>query len=101
MAQVYLIKASIDVLRESPALEIVKQFVNLDMGEILIFEPNIKKLPSILGKVVNLYTIVKSLLIADVIVVFVDHKEFKSIDFCKYPAELIADARGTTHEPAI
>lgn len=68
-------KADIDDLRESPALEITKRISEGHQGRVLVVEPNIRVLPQGLD---GCYLEgVDEGLKADVIVVLVDHKEFK------------------------
>ncbi|EZQ19854.1 UDP-N-acetyl-D-mannosaminuronic acid dehydrogenase [Halopseudomonas bauzanensis] len=68
-------KADIDDLRESPALGIAKKVAQSHQGEIFIVEPNIQALPQELQGC-KLSSIEKGLQ-AEVVVILVDHKEFK------------------------
>lgn len=73
-------KPDIDDLRESPAVNIAKKMLESQSADILLVEPNIDTLPSLLsaGKLVNLDIALSS---TDVIVaILVGHKEFKDID---------------------
>jgi UDP-N-acetyl-D-mannosaminuronic acid dehydrogenase len=72
-------KADIDDLRESPALFITKSISDTHSGMVIAVEPNIKKLPNLLSENVELMQIEDALREADIIVVLVDHKEFKGI----------------------
>lgn len=74
-------KPDIDDLRESPALNIVK---NLAQGgiNILVIEPNIEKLDETLPENVKLIQMDKSIL-ADIHVILVKHSNFKNISFDK------------------
>ena len=75
-------KPDIDDLRESPALEITKKLSdNLDFN-IMAVEPNIIELPSILDsrKNVRLVSLEKASNEADLIIVLVNHKEFRALD---------------------
>lgn len=69
-------KPDIDDLRESPAVNIAQKMLDADNADILLVEPNIKKLPEKLaaGNLVSLDTAVEQ---ADVLVVLVAHDEFK------------------------
>lgn len=81
-------KPDIDDLRGSPALEIARKIVAEHPGPVQLIEPNVHELPSGLGhgKLTNLADAQ-----ADVHVMLVDHREFKTTD-C--PSGQIVDARG-------
>ena len=83
-------KANIDDLRESPALEIVHKLIKMNIGEIMVCEPNIK------GEIsgVSLYSIEEVINRADVIVVLVDHDEFIKIDQRVLQEKVVIDTRG-------
>jgi UDP-N-acetyl-D-mannosaminuronic acid dehydrogenase len=88
-------KADIDDLRESPALQIVEHLAGLDIADILAVEPNIKALPKKLAeKNVELVTLGAALEEANVIVVLVDHKQFKAADKSQFAKKVIIDTRG-------
>lgn len=70
-------KADIDDLRESPALMIVNKLAKEHPGTVLAVEPNIESLPSSLNAKVVLSSIESAEEKADIIVILVDHKEFK------------------------
>ena len=73
-------KADIDDLRESPALEIVEKIVNLGFGEILIVEPNISRISHEADRSISLTSIEQALLKADVLLILVDHEQFRNLD---------------------
>ena len=88
-------KADIDDLRESPALQIVEELANKDIGDILAVEPNIQAIPSALGdKGVELVSLETALEKANVIVVLVDHKQFKVADSKQFATKVVIDTRG-------
>lgn len=88
-------KADIDDLRESPALDIVKHLAEQGIGRILAVEPNIHELPAALGKAgVELATLEQALEQANVVVVLVDHKHFKSCDKSLFLSKVMIDTRG-------
>ena len=69
-------KPDIDDLRESPAVNIAQKMIEANNAEILLVEPNIKKLPEKLaaGTLVSLSEAVDR---ADVVAILVAHDEFK------------------------
>ena len=88
-------KADIDDLRESPALQIVQELATRDIGDIIAVEPNIKTLPENLSKEgVQLATLEAALEVANVVVVLVDHKEFKAADSTQFSTKVVIDTRG-------
>ena len=88
-------KADIDDLRESPALNIVKDLVAKGVGEIIAVEPNIKQLPdSLKDSGVILSSLENALDKANIIVVLVDHKQFIATDRAQYAAKVVIDTRG-------
>ncbi|WP_372626980.1 UDP-N-acetyl-D-mannosamine dehydrogenase [Arsukibacterium sp.] len=88
-------KADIDDLRESPALDIAKQLLNDNIGEILLVEPNIKKLPAKLANYnAELTTLNNALAKANILVVLVDHKQFKSLQPADVATKVVIDTRG-------
>ena len=88
-------KADIDDLRESPALQIVQELAIRDIGEIIAVEPNIQTLPEKLSKEgVQLATLEAALEVANVVVVLVDHKEFKAADSTRFSTKVVIDTRG-------
>ena len=72
-------KPDIDDLRESPAAEIALKIAGTHLGEVYAVEPNITALPSGWKTKLELKSIDEALAEADVIVLLVDHKEFKLI----------------------
>jgi len=70
-------KADIDDLRESPAMSIASSIKRLHSGKVLAIEPNIKELPP--GVNLDLVSHESALDAADVIVLLVDHREFKGL----------------------
>jgi UDP-N-acetyl-D-mannosaminuronic acid dehydrogenase len=70
-------KPDIDDLRESPALQIAKEVVNLHHGPVLLVEPNATTLPGNLST----YTttpVEDAYATADIHILLVDHSEFKT-----------------------
>ncbi|GAA3912627.1 UDP-N-acetyl-D-mannosamine dehydrogenase [Litoribacillus peritrichatus] len=90
-------KADIDDLRESPALQIVEELAKSDVGQIMVVEPNINdsEMPeTLIQSEVELVTLESALEKANVVVVLVDHKEFKSADRVQFAAKVVIDSRG-------
>ncbi|PPK37751.1 UDP-N-acetyl-D-mannosamine dehydrogenase [Pseudomonas laurylsulfatiphila] len=87
-------KPDIDDLRESPATAICEQISKMHPGIVLAVEPNIDLLPAKLEKSMSLSMIEPALAEADVIVLLVDHKEFKEIESSKIRTRHTIDTRG-------
>ncbi|MDT4833976.1 UDP-N-acetyl-D-mannosamine dehydrogenase [compost metagenome] len=87
-------KPDIDDLRESPALEITKKLSDLFPDAVLAVEPNIEQLPSKLEAHINLVDVSTALDKADIAVLLVDHKEFKSVSRDKLGRLIVIDTKG-------
>jgi UDP-N-acetyl-D-mannosaminuronic acid dehydrogenase len=90
-------KPDIDDLRESPALEITKQLaLRHPEAQILVVEPNVDELPPALTTFDNvvLETTAEGIARADILVLLVDHKEFKHVDRQLLMEKAIIDTRG-------
>jgi len=88
-------KADIDDLRESPALQIVTQLAAKEIGTVLAVEPNIQSLPEELAYAsVELSSLANALDKANVVVILVDHKEFKIADKAQFMSKVVIDTRG-------
>lgn len=89
-------KADVDDIRESPAVKIVKQLVNDQVGEILVVEPHIKKLPEVLSQndKVHLTDLKSALEKADIIVLLVNHKIFLNLSKDLLNEKIVIDTRG-------
>jgi UDP-N-acetyl-D-mannosaminuronic acid dehydrogenase len=87
-------KANIDDLRESPAVEIATQLSGHFPGQVMAVEPNIRELPKALVDVLRLCDLRMALADADVIVILVDHTQFKQIDPIRLQAKVVVDTRG-------
>lgn len=83
-------KANIDDLRESPALEITRYLVNSEIGRVMACEPNVN------GdfKEFALHSFDEVLQQADILLVLVDHDEFKEVDREMLKEKIIIDTRG-------
>lgn len=87
-------KPDIDDLRESPAVAIARHIQDLHPGPVLVVEPNIVELPKSLKGKMQLVDIDKALEEADVVVLLVDHKEFRKIARERVCARHVVDTRG-------
>jgi UDP-N-acetyl-D-mannosaminuronic acid dehydrogenase len=87
-------KANIDDLRESPAVEIVRSLSERFPGQVVAVEPNIRKLPDALKDAVPLRDTHDALAEADIVVILVDHVQFKQVDPVKLQAKVVIDTRG-------
>jgi len=89
-------KANVSDLRESPALQIVSKIAEENIGRILVVEPNIQKLPPILLGQSNVFSteLDHSLQEADIIVILVAHREFRSIIEAKLADKIVIDVVG-------
>lgn len=86
-------KPNIDDLRESPALQICKTLAD-KFKNVSAIEPNIKVLPKILEeKEVQLLELSEGLK-SDILVLLVEHKEFKTAKITKTDKQKIIDTRG-------
>lgn len=83
-------KANIDDLRESPALEIVRYLISSGIGTVMACEPNVN------GdfKGFALHSFGEILQKADILLVLVDHDEFKEVDRELLKEKIIIDTRG-------
>lgn len=88
-------KADIDDLRESPALDIAMSLIRDNVGEILLVEPNIKQLPAKYAThAAKLTPLPQALERANVLVVLVDHKQFKTLHPADVATKVVIDTRG-------
>jgi UDP-N-acetyl-D-mannosaminuronic acid dehydrogenase len=90
-------KPDIDDLRESPALEITRQLAaRHPQATVLAVEPNVEVLPTSLAGFANLSLTETTDAIekADVVVLLVDHKEFRHLDRSLLAEKAVIDTRG-------
>jgi UDP-N-acetyl-D-mannosaminuronic acid dehydrogenase len=89
-------KADIDDLRESPAVEIVKELAEATAGELLIVEPHISELPRALAgrEHVCLASTDDAIARADIILLLVNHRRFRNIDRRLLLEKVVIDTRG-------
>lgn len=89
-------KPDIDDLRESPSLHIVETLAESKIAELLVVEPNIGSLPSNLKdkEGVRLVSLEEAMEQADIVLLLVDHKEFKQMDRNLLSGKVVIDTRG-------
>ena len=91
-------KADIDDLRESPAVDVVAELAARNTGKLLAVEPNIDTLPTTLAESgVQQATLVNALAEANILLVLVDHMEFKQLAPEDYARLVVIDTRGLTN----
>nr|WP_041474649.1 UDP-N-acetyl-D-mannosamine dehydrogenase [Erwinia sp. Ejp617] len=87
-------KPDIDDLRESPAVQVTSMIAAWHQGSTLVVEPNVQQLPASLQEKVTLVTLDEALQQADVLVMLVDHRQFKAIDPATLNQPWIVDTKG-------
>lgn len=87
-------KPDIDDLRESPAVAITQHIVLSHPGPVMAVEPNIEELPGKLISKLNLVSIETALAEADVVLLLVDHKNFKELPLSTLASHQVIDTRG-------
>ncbi|WP_432260465.1 UDP-N-acetyl-D-mannosamine dehydrogenase [Cupriavidus sp. TMH.W2] len=86
-------KANIDDLRESPAVDIVRELIEAEIGTVFVVEPHVKELPAMLGGA-ELLDAERALNRADIVVLLVDHQQFENIDADRLQPRVVIDTRG-------
>jgi len=82
-------KADVDDLRESPSVNIVKSLMREQVGDIMIAEPNLKS-----HKEYDLHPYNEVVEAADIILLLVDHKEFRQLRAADLKEKILIDTRG-------
>lgn len=82
-------KADVDDLRESPSFGIVNRLMQMGIGEISVCEPNIKVLDGI-----ELCGLDDLIMNSDILLLLVDHKEFRALSSKCLDEKIIIDTRG-------
>jgi len=75
-------------------MEIAHQVADWHSGTTLVVEPNIHQLPKSLEGISQLASLEQALATADVLVMLVDHNEFKAIDSEAIAQPYIVDTKG-------
>lgn len=83
-------KANIDDLRESPALDITRELIKQDIGVILACDPNVKA-DALEFPLTELKDVLAR---ADILLLLVDHDEFKDIDRDLIKEKVLIDTKG-------
>jgi UDP-N-acetyl-D-mannosaminuronic acid dehydrogenase len=83
-------KANIDDLRESPALDIVRDLQAQQVGRLLVCDPNVHP-DKIDIPLVSLKQVIAE---SDILLLLVDHDEFKDIDRDSIRDKVVIDTRG-------
>ena len=86
-------KADIDDLRESPSLRIVEQLDRELQCNKVICEPNINKLPDSISHL-SLVSPESALELADVVLILVDHFQFRSLSSTSLCTKYLVDTKG-------
>jgi UDP-N-acetyl-D-mannosaminuronic acid dehydrogenase len=89
-------KPDIDDLRESPALHIAERLADQQLGQLAIVEPYISELPpSLRGRnQVRLSEMAPAIKPADIVLLLVDHKQFRRVDRQSLREKVVIDTRG-------
>lgn len=87
-------KPDIGDLRESPAINIAKQLCLMSFKEVFLVEPNIIKLPKGFKAGTKLTVLEEALEEAEIIVLLVDHRQFKTMDLNLLSGKQVIDTRG-------
>ena len=82
-------KADVDDLRESPAVDIVRKLLDENLGEVLIAEPNLK----VHGEF-TLCPYEAVVAASDILLLLVDHKEFRDLKAVDLKEKILIDTRG-------
>lgn len=85
-------KPNIDDLRESPSLAIANSVHDLFPNQVSVVEPNIQSTPR--GSSFRLVSVSQAINDSDILVVLVDHNEFKDIDPNWLSKKKVVDTRG-------
>lgn len=90
-------KANIDDLRESPSLSITEKIVDkFDNKQLFVAEPNITDLPTSLRERPNveLAETPDAIKNSDVVVLLVEHDQFKKVTACELQGKTLIDTKG-------
>ena len=82
-------KADVDDLRESPAVDIVRELIRQNVGEVIVSEPNLET-----HEEFELLPCEEVIQRADIALILVDHKEYKGLKTLELNEKVIIDTRG-------
>jgi len=82
-------KADVDDLRESPSVDIVRKLIQANVGEILISEPTLSTHSEF-----NLLPYEEVVAKADIVLLLVDHKQFRQLKAADLKEKILIDTRG-------
>jgi UDP-N-acetyl-D-mannosaminuronic acid dehydrogenase len=87
-------KANIDDMRESPALDIVKDLLNISGFEIMLVEPNVSSEAVKQAGLRDVCSLKEAVSAADIVLLLVDHAQFKEIPIEELRNKIVIDTRG-------
>lgn len=87
-------KPNIDDLRESPAMTVAHLIAEWHSGSTLVVEPHVAEIPARLAHEAALVSTEDALQQADIIVMLVDHAQFRAIDASEITQQWITDTKG-------
>ncbi len=87
-------KPNIDDLRESPAMTVAHLIAEWHSGCTLVVEPHVSKIPTRLADEATLVSIEDALQQADILVMLVDHAQFRAIPMNQITQPWIVDTKG-------
>jgi len=92
-------KPDVDDLRESPAIEIVRQLARTGSEQILIADPNLSVLPEELAALSNVSfcDTLEAVRRADIVALLVAHSQFRKIPREELMRRVVIDVTGLTH----
>ncbi len=88
-------KPNIDDIRESPAIKITKHLASNFDCTVAVVEPNVHNIPTILqGLNINFLSLNDAISKGDILILLVDHEEFKKINKSLIEQKIIIDTKG-------
>lgn len=88
-------KANIDDVRESPAMEVVKELARSRAGRVIAVDPYLAELPADLaGLGVEFQGLSEALSQASLVILLVDHDSFRTVDRALLLNKTVIDTRG-------
>jgi UDP-N-acetyl-D-mannosaminuronic acid dehydrogenase len=82
-------KANVDDVRESPGLLIARRIRDEEIGQVIACEPNLKACDGL--ELVGLEAAIEQ---ADIVLLLVDHREFKALKPARLQEKVVIDTRG-------